>query len=203
MAFKTTLEPAIVDLSLAVGLGRDHVDDLASACDQIGERPHLRIGYCSGLWPDAFSEQGNHFGIEPIGLGEPTYGACEGPDLARIDDCEPQPDASQRRCDSDLETAGGLEDDEFRGQTDEPRCEVFQTICVVRQAERLPARPQMDVQMILGTSMPTKTSDDDGDACMTLACECGLAMRPKRLFGFTDATVGRAPHSSTGSRTQP
>jgi hypothetical protein len=44
---------------------------------------------------------------------------------------------------------------------------------------------------------------DDGDACMTLACECGLAMRPKRLSGFTDAMAGRAPHSSTGSHTQP
>jgi hypothetical protein len=29
---------------------------------------------------------------------------------------------------------------------------------------------------------------------MILACECGLAMWPKRLFGFTDAIVGRAPH---------
>jgi hypothetical protein len=34
-------------------------------------------------------------------------------------------------------------------QTDEPRCEVFQTIHVVRQAERLTARLQMDVQTIL------------------------------------------------------
>jgi hypothetical protein len=68
MAFKTALERSIVGLSLAVGLGLDHVDDLASACDQIGQRPHLRIGYCSGFWPDAFSEQCNHFGIEPIGL---------------------------------------------------------------------------------------------------------------------------------------
>ena len=78
MTLQTTLKPEIVGLSLAVGLGRDHVDDLAPACDQVGERPHLRIGYRSGFWPDAFSEQCNHFGIEPIGLGEPTYGACEG-----------------------------------------------------------------------------------------------------------------------------
>jgi hypothetical protein len=89
MPFKTVLEASIVGLSLAVGLCSDHVNDLASARDQIGERPHLRIGYRSGFWPDAFSEQCNHFGIEPIGLGEPTYGACEGTDLARIDDCEP------------------------------------------------------------------------------------------------------------------
>jgi hypothetical protein len=89
MAFETTLEPEIVGLSLAVGLGRDHVDDLTSARDQIGERPRLRIGYRADFWPDAFSEQCNHFGIEPIGLGEPTYGAGEGTDLARIDDGEP------------------------------------------------------------------------------------------------------------------
>ena len=89
MAFKTVLEASIVGLSLAVGLGSDHVDDLASARDQIGERPHLRIGYRSGFWPDAFSEQCNHFGIEAIGLSEPTYGAGEGADLARIDDRQP------------------------------------------------------------------------------------------------------------------
>jgi hypothetical protein len=89
MTFKTLLEPWIVGRSLAVGLGRDHIDDLASARDQIGERPHLRTGYGSGFWPDALSEQGNDFGIKPISFGEPTYGACKGPNLARIDDGEP------------------------------------------------------------------------------------------------------------------
>ena len=150
MAFETTLEPEIVGLSLAVGLGRDHVDDLAPACDQIGQRPHLRIGYCSGLRPDAFGKKGNHFGIEPIGLGQSAYGTSKGPDLARVHDCQPQADPGQRRRDRDLETAGGLQDDELRGQTDEPRRQFFQSICVARQAERLPARPQMDVQMVLG-----------------------------------------------------
>jgi hypothetical protein len=68
MAFEAVLESWFVDLAQTVRLGSDHVDDLASARDQIGERPHLRIGYRSGFWPDAFSEQCNHFGIEPIGL---------------------------------------------------------------------------------------------------------------------------------------
>ena len=138
-------------LSLAVGLGCDHKIDVAPSRDEIGQRPDLRIGgICLGLRPDALGKQGNQFGIEPIGLGESAYGTSKGPDLARVHDCQPQADPGQRRRDRDLETTGGLQDDELRGQTDEPRRQFFQSICVARQAERLPARPQMDVQMVLG-----------------------------------------------------
>jgi hypothetical protein len=54
----------------------------------------------------------------------------------------------------------------------------------------------------LATSMPTKTgSRAEGGCPMTRPCECGLALRPERLFGFLDGTADGAPCSETGSST--
>ena len=46
--------------------------------------------------------------------------------------------------------------------------------------------------------MPTKLGEE-GDCSMTRPCECGLGLRPRRLFGFQVEPVDGAPCFFTGS----
>ena len=58
----------------------------------------------------------------------------------------------------------------------------------------------MNIEALFETSMPTKLGVVAG-CSMTRPCECGLAMRPWRLFGFRLEPVDGAPCFFTGSLT--
>ena len=73
-----------------IGLHADHFHHLAAARDQLGQGLAIGVGDRAWFGTDAFSEQGDDLGIERVGLGEPSSGTGEIPDLARVDDGERQ-----------------------------------------------------------------------------------------------------------------
>jgi len=98
----------------AVLLGRDHVDDLAPAgYDRFqgtgfvaGQLPHGR--------PHTGSEQSQSTSIDGIRLGELARALGEVPCLPRIGDDHRDHGCGEGRCRGELETPGGLEDDQAR-----------------------------------------------------------------------------------------
>lgn len=79
--------------------------------------------------------------------------------------------------------------------------ELFEPGAIPADGEALACGAEMNIEPVLGPSIPT--NKDAGDASMTLACEYGLALRPKRLFGFSEHKADGAPNSATGSITLP
>src|SRR6185312_10651238 len=94
-------------------------------------------------------EQGNDLGIERIGLGEPSRGTREIPDLARVDDGKRQSGANQGSGHADLEPAGRLQYDQGRGQGTQTIDELFKA-CAIARDGKSPARwTHMNIEAIL------------------------------------------------------
>ena len=82
-------------LASAAAFQADHLDALAAAGDEFGQRLCLGIDDGAGLGADALGEEGDRLGIQPIGLGEPAGGAGEAADLAGVDHGERQAGAGK------------------------------------------------------------------------------------------------------------
>ena len=68
----------------AKGLGGSHVDELLSASEEGLEMGSLRVWEGAGIGSEGEGEAGDDVGVDGIGLGEPTGGASEVPDLSRV-----------------------------------------------------------------------------------------------------------------------
>ena len=108
-------------LAAAVPFHADHLDDLPPAGDEFREGLGVGARHRARLGADAFGEQRDGLGVEPVGLGEPPRGAGEVADLARVDDRERQARAGDRRGDGELEAARGLQHDEGGRRVPQPR----------------------------------------------------------------------------------
>jgi len=84
---------------------------------------------------DAFREQGDDLGIERIGLGEPSRGTREIPDLARVDDGKWQSGANQGSGHGELEPAGCLEYDQGRRQGTQVIDQLFNACAIARDGK--------------------------------------------------------------------
>ena len=69
---------------LALALSPDHLDDLPSASDEIGEQPGRLVGQRAGLGSSRLGETGDDRSIDRIGLGalseRPGEGSNSAPD---------------------------------------------------------------------------------------------------------------------------
>src|SRR5690606_25714640 len=99
---------------------------------------------------DGLGEVGDDGGVDRVGFGEPADGAGEVADLARVDDRERQAGGGQAVRDHGLEAAGGFEHHELDGVRAQACDEDRDAFAVPRDGEGLPARPQVNVQLILG-----------------------------------------------------
>ena len=136
-------------LAQPVGLHADHLDHLAAAGDQLGERLAVGIGERAGFGTDALGEERDGVGIQRIGLGEPPGRAGEVTDLARIDHGQRQACAGERGGDGEFEAAGGFQHDERRCARPQLGDKPLQAFAVARNGEGLPRRAHMDVEAIL------------------------------------------------------
>jgi hypothetical protein len=68
-----------------VGLHADHLDELPTTGDQLGQGLRLGLGDRPRFGADAFGGRGDDFGVERVGLGQPPGSAGEVADLAGID----------------------------------------------------------------------------------------------------------------------
>ena len=65
----------------------------------------------------ALGEKGDHLRVERVGLGQAAHRAGEVSDLARVNDTERQPNASQGRRNSSFEAASRLQYNKGDGQS--------------------------------------------------------------------------------------
>lgn len=104
----------------AKGLGGSHVDELLSASQEGLEVGGLRVWEWAGVRPDGEGEAGDGVGVDGIGLGQPTGGACEVPDLPGVHNSCGELVEATLQSQGPLQTTGGLHDYEadieFLGQ---------------------------------------------------------------------------------------
>jgi hypothetical protein len=143
------LNARIACLTESIGLHADHFDHLAAAGDQFGQA--LAIGIRDRAWfgTNAFGEQGDDLSIERIGLGEPSGGTGEIPDLAWIDDREREAGAGESGSHGDLKPAGGLEHDQLRGELTQGADELHYACAVADDGKGLACRAHMNIETIL------------------------------------------------------
>ena len=140
---------------------------------------------------DALGKEGDHFGVDGVGLGELAERAGEVSDLARIDDGERQAGAGESGGDRGLEAASGFQHDQRHVERRKTFDETFQSFAVTRDGKGLVRRAQMHIETILGHI----NTDADCDAAR-LVHDPSLQMRARsalatvRAFGQSDG--GRA-----------
>ena len=117
----------------AKGLGSSHVDELLSAGEEGLEMGSLRVweGACVGS--EGKSEAGDGVGIDGIGLGEPTGGASEVPDLPGVHDCSRYLMEATLQSEGHLEATGGLHDNEGDIEVFGQLKDVSDTMRVIRE----------------------------------------------------------------------
>jgi hypothetical protein len=133
-------------------------------------------------------------GVDRIGLGQLAGGAGEIADLARIDHRQRQAGRGHRAGHDRLVAAGGLHCDQLRRQGLHRSTSCARPSPSRATAKASPLGRRCTSSRSFATSIPTKCS-------MSRPCACGLALRPRRLFGLREAADG-APCSGTGSCTR-
>ena len=183
---------------LALALGEDdHLDDLASPSDKIGQKPGLFVGHRPGcpVWPPRRNGR-DHRRVDRVGLGSFAERLGEGAHLRRIDHDDRQ--ACRRKArqrDDRLIAAGRLDRDRLGPRAGASRAiSRLSTLCVPFDGERL---PRSDAPPRPARSFDTSMPDNDGVHPVPSLRKRGLRWRPKRLFGF-DGTTGEDPNSPTG-----
>ena len=92
----------------ALAFGGNHLDDLASTSDQIGEKSRHLVRQLPQFWFSRFGEMSDYSCIDRIGLGPFAERLGEGAYLRRVDHQHRQAGASQARRDHCFEAAGSL-----------------------------------------------------------------------------------------------
>ena len=135
---------------LTLLLGADHLDNLASALHQIGEKYGLGIGQRAGCDPGGLGEVSDDRGIDRIGLGPLAERLGEAANLSWIDDNDCEPGGGEAGGDHGLEAAGRLEGDEVGCERLEPFDQFIEPGRGTRDKEGFSARTHGDVEAVLG-----------------------------------------------------
>lgn len=98
----------------AIFLGDEHVEERTPPRQERIQRLRSVIGQWPRLGANALRKEGEDVGIDGIGLGELSRGACEVAYLAEIDDDERQPGRGEGGYDGVLEAPSCLERDQGR-----------------------------------------------------------------------------------------
>ncbi len=125
---------------------RQHVDELAAAREQAVQQLGGFVGQGPWLRAHALGEFGEDAGIQGVGLGQPAQGLDEVAHLARIHHGDGEPGLGERDGGEHLEAAGGLQDDERGGQSDESRGKLGQAQVVIGDGPTLPVGERGDVE---------------------------------------------------------
>ena len=117
----------------AKGLGSSHVDELLSASEEGLEMGSLGVWEGAGIGSEGESEAGDGVGVDGIGLGEPTGGASEVPDLSRVHNGSGYLMEATLQSERHLEATGGLHDNEADIEVLGQLTDVSDTLRVVRE----------------------------------------------------------------------
>jgi hypothetical protein len=98
-----------------LALGVEHLEQLPAAGEQGLELLGGLIRQRPGGGPDPRREEGEHLGIDAVGLGQPAEGLREGAHLARIDDGDRESRGGERGRHRRLVATRGFEHDEGDG----------------------------------------------------------------------------------------
>ena len=134
----------------AVGLHDLHLQQLLAAGQQGVQGPHLGRGQRPGLGADGLGEVGQDLGVDAVGLGQPAGGLGEVAGLAGVDRGGRDAGDLQGGQQGQLQAAGGLDDDQGRGQGLEPGDQGGDAGRVVGVAGHLAAGPGGGVEVGLG-----------------------------------------------------
>ena len=140
----------VAQLAAPLALAADHLDNLAPAGDQLAEVPRGLVRQRPRLRLHRLGEARDRLGVQPVGLGQPTGGAGEVADLARVDDHQRQARSAQRGGHGCLEAAGGLEHDQARGEPGQAFGQRRETGAIAADRKGLTGRPRMHVELALG-----------------------------------------------------
>jgi hypothetical protein len=102
---------SIDDLAQTVGLGNEHVHELATPSDMGFQGTHGCIWEGTVLWTNPITEERQDVRIDTIGLGQSAQGSRKVANLAWIDDANVEACATQGGGDRRLKAAGRLEND--------------------------------------------------------------------------------------------
>ena len=163
----------------AVFLRHDHLDDLPPARHQFAERQGFAVGHAPRGRADGLGEVGDRGGVEAIGLGELAGRPGEVAHLTGIDHRERQLRGGEGACDHRLVSACRLERDQDRSQGAQALDKTLKTFVVTRDDEVLPLGRTQTSSRSFDTSISINKS-------ISRPCTCGLATRPRRLFGIVE-----------------
>src|SRR4051812_32169131 len=138
----------------AVLLGGEHVDDLPTPGQDSGEFAGFLVGDRPRLGVYRFTEAGKDFGIDLVGLGEPTSSAGEISGLSRVDHRNRYPRGGQGGCDGSLQASGGLQHYQRWARRLEPDDQRVDASLIVGDLEVLTSEVQSDVKAGLGDVYP-------------------------------------------------
>ena len=191
-------------LIAAVGLHVDHPDDLLPPAHELGEVASLRFRQRPDRWSDAFGKEGDHLGVERVGLRQPAHRSGEVADLARVDDAERQPGCGERCSDVCLVAASGFQDDEGNREAGEAARESFKPLRVPRNMEGLVQRPEMNVETVFGHV----DADEDGglfvhDPTLQMRARARAAARVRDCGGEGRTLLCRGLESPRRTRADP
>lgn len=177
---------AVGEAAPAGPLGGAHLDQLASAADQVDEGLTLAVGERPRRRGDGLREPRDHLGVQAVGLGQPARGTRPpaGPngrrrtgsvtDLARVDDGGRQPGGREGHGDALLQAARGLEHDQRGSVVRQLLEELLDPGRIVRDREGVPGGQHMNVEPRLADI----DADEAGEPihAPALPRRCGLAL---------------------------
>jgi hypothetical protein len=137
VGIEPTLQRRRLDQAPAVGLGAEHVDELAPPRHELRQPPGLRIGDGAHGRPHRRGKCGNGVRLERVRFGELAGGAGKFLDLAGIDDDDGQGRGRQRGRHDDLVSPGGFQCDQRRPDGLQPARQVGQAGLVAGDGERV------------------------------------------------------------------
>ena len=105
-----------------------HFNQLRASGEQGTQFGELRVGRRFAFELRHLGEVGDHAGVDPVGLGQPTESAGELTGLPRVDDGHRRAGVRQCGDDDGFVTAGGLERDDLWLKRLQTRDRMFQTL---------------------------------------------------------------------------
>ena len=132
----------------AVLLRREHLDELPTTHNQVGEFARVRVRARAHGRSDGLTELCQDRSVDGVGLGKSPRGLGEVPHLPRVDHCGRHLGRRQRRRRWNLETTGRLKYDQARLQSRQPFDKVRDAGGIVADGPLMLACS--DLQQVLG-----------------------------------------------------
>ena len=140
-------------------LGGSQVDELTSACDELGEFLLFFMGIGKSSRSNVLPEPGDDLRIESIGLGQNAEASGEVAHLTRIDDSYEMIGVCKFSNNASLIPAGGFHNDQATSHVRQLRTQLLQPRSVVGNRELLSFGKNTNVERVLGDVDADKRCD--------------------------------------------